>query len=128
MAVPRQRILDLMKACFHLVSPDALSHQLTPPCQVQCRIFSTVFNPTHQRLGNKILRQRLKGPSLAAYYPRRTVTFRDLKKTYPGFDMYDEVEEDRLDHITMTKARGKGAPKKKRSAAESRSRKGGKKR
>ncbi|KAF2768429.1 hypothetical protein EJ03DRAFT_336916 [Teratosphaeria nubilosa] len=108
MAVPRQRILDLMK--------------------VQCRIFSTIFNPTHQRLGNKILRQRLKGPSLAAYYPRRTVTFRDLKTTYPGFEMYDEVEEDRLEHIGLAKARGKGAPRKKRSAAESRSKKGGKKR
>lgn len=31
--------------------------------------------------------------------------------------MYDEVEEDRLEHIQIAKSRGKGAPKKKKSAA-----------
>ncbi|KAK3070440.1 hypothetical protein LTR53_013808 [Teratosphaeriaceae sp. CCFEE 6253] len=97
-AVPRQRILDLMK--------------------VQCRIFSTTFNPTNQRLGNKILRQRLKGPALAAYYPRRVATFKDLKALYPGWEMYDANEEDRLEHIQITKSRGKGAPKKKKTATE----------
>lgn len=96
-AVPRNRILDLMK--------------------VQSRIFSTIFNPTGQRLGNKILRQRLRGPAVAAYYPRRVATFTDLKKLYPGYEMYDEAEEDRLEHVQITKMRGKGAPKKKKSAA-----------
>ncbi|TKA74306.1 hypothetical protein B0A55_05421 [Friedmanniomyces simplex] len=99
MAVPRSRILDLMK--------------------VQCRIFSTIFNPTNERLGNKILRQRLRGPALAAYYPRRVATYKDLKALYPAFEMYDAAEEDRLEHIQITKSRGKGAPKKKKTAAES---------
>ncbi|KAK5134907.1 hypothetical protein LTR08_005997 [Meristemomyces frigidus] len=107
MAVPRARILDLMK--------------------VQSRIFSTIFNPAAARLGNKILRQRLKGPSLAAYYPRRVATFKDLKALYPGHEMYDETEEDRLEHIQIQKSKGKGAPKKKRSKNESK-KKGGKKR
>ena len=31
--------------------------------------------------------------------------------------MYDDKEEDRLEHLQITKARGKGAPKKKRTAA-----------
>ena len=31
--------------------------------------------------------------------------------------MYDEKEEDRLEHVQITKARGKGAPKKKKTAA-----------
>ena len=31
--------------------------------------------------------------------------------------MYDEKEEDRLEHIQILKSRGKGAPKKKRTAA-----------
>lgn len=97
MAVPRQRVLDLMK--------------------VQSRIFSTIFNPTAARLGNKILRQRLKGPSFSAYYPRRVVTFKDLQRVYPQWEMYDEAEEDRLEHVAMLKARGKGAPKKAKSAA-----------
>lgn len=96
MSVPRSRIVDLMR--------------------VQCRIFNATFNPLAKRLGNKILRQRLRGPSLAAYYPRRVATFVDLKKLYPGKDMYDEVEEDRLEHLQIAKSRGKGAPKKKRTA------------
>ncbi|KAI7300408.1 hypothetical protein KC315_g17171 [Hortaea werneckii] len=107
MAVPRQRILDLMK--------------------VQSRIFSTIFNPAAQRLGNKVLRQRLRGPSLAAYYPRRVATFKDLKALYPNHELYDEDEEDRLEHIQIAKSRGKGAPKKKKTAAESRKKPGKKK-
>ena len=95
MSVPRSRILDLLK--------------------VQCRIFNTTFNPTAQRLGNKILRQRLRGPSLAAYYPRRVATFVDLKRLYPGYELYDDFEEDRLEHLQIAKSRGKGAPKKKNS-------------
>jgi len=87
--------------------------------KVQSRIFSTTFNPEGLRTGNKVLRQRLKGPALAAYYPRRVVTLRDLKNAYPGWQTWDEDEEARLDHIQIAKSRGKGAPKKKTSAEES---------
>jgi hypothetical protein len=97
MSVARTRILDLMRT--------------------QCRIFNTTFNPMCKRLGNKILRQRLRGPSLAAYYPRRVATFVDLKKVYSGLELYDDYEEDRLEHLQIAKSRGKGAPKKKKSAA-----------
>ncbi|KAI9836184.1 MAG: hypothetical protein M1819_001521 [Sarea resinae] len=99
MAIPRSRILDLMRA--------------------QCRIFSTTFNPEGLRTGNKVLRQRLRGPTLAAYYPRRLVTIKDIKKTYRGLETWDDDEEDRLEHIQIAKSRGKGAPKKKRTAEES---------
>ncbi|KAF4631790.1 hypothetical protein G7Y89_g6345 [Cudoniella acicularis] len=123
MAVLRSRILDLMK--------------------VQCRIFSHTFNPEGLRLGNKVLRQRLKGPALAAYYPRKMATFKDLQKAYgDSFETYNEEEEERLEMLKMyaelgledlgliltidfsIKARGKGAPKKKRTAAESKKFKG----
>ncbi|TVY40314.1 Mitochondrial 37S ribosomal protein [Lachnellula subtilissima] len=108
MAVPRSRILDLMK--------------------VQCRIFSHTFNPEGLRLGNKVLRQRLRGPALAAYYPRKMATFKDLQKAYGDqYENFDEEQEDRLEKIKMIKARGKGAPKKKRTAAESKKFKGKKK-
>lgn len=51
-------------------------------------------------MGNKILRQRLKGPALAAYYPRKTVTFRDLQKEFaPELIADDEVDDDRLESI-----------------------------
>ncbi|KAL8712827.1 MAG: hypothetical protein Q9220_003035 [cf. Caloplaca sp. 1 TL-2023] len=96
MSVAASRILDLMK--------------------VQCRIFSTTFNPERTRTGNKVLRQRLKGPSVAAYYPRQVATFKDLQKLYPDLETWDDDEEDRLEHIQLLKTRGKGAPKKKKSA------------
>ncbi|KAL8669357.1 MAG: hypothetical protein Q9168_006049 [Polycauliona sp. 1 TL-2023] len=102
MSVAKSRILDLMK--------------------VQCRIFSMTFNPERTRTGNKILRQRLKGPSVATYYPRRVATYKDLEKLYPELETWDDEEEDRLEHIGLydiMKARGKGAPKKKRSKDES---------
>ena len=114
MAVPRSRILDLMKV---RAPTQTDCDALTRPPQVQCRIFSTIFNPANERLGNKVLRQRLRGPALAAYYPRRVATFKDLKALYPDAEMYDTEEEDRLEHIQISKSRGKGAPKKKRTAA-----------
>ena len=83
MSVPRTRLLDLLKA--------------------QCTIFSSTYNPTRARTGNKILRQRLKGPSVAAYYPRRVSTFKDLKEAYApmGLDTWDDDEEDRLEHLAL---------------------------
>ncbi|KAI9852056.1 MAG: mitochondral 37S ribosomal protein S27 [Thelocarpon superellum] len=100
MAVARSRMLELWKT--------------------QCQIFSTTFNPENQRLGNKILRQRLKGPSVAAYYPPRVATVKDLRKAYPDRITWDDAEEERLENVEIAKSRGKGAPKKKRTAAESR--------
>ncbi|KFY92233.1 hypothetical protein V500_04241 [Pseudogymnoascus sp. VKM F-4518 (FW-2643)] len=107
MSVARSRVVDLMKT--------------------QCKIFSTAFNPEGVRTGNKILRQRLRGPALAAYYPRRVVTIKDLRKAYPELETWNEKEEDRLESVAITKARGKGPPKKKRTAAESKKFKGKKK-
>lgn len=71
--------------------------------QVQCRIFSTTFNPEGLRTGNKVLRQRLKGPALAAYYPRRVATTKDLQKAFAGLDVetWDEKEEERLEGLQM---------------------------
>ncbi|EXJ86863.1 hypothetical protein A1O3_03817 [Capronia epimyces CBS 606.96] len=87
--------------------------------QLQCSIFSTTFNPNRQRLGNKVLRQRLKGPALAAYYPRRSATVEDVLAEFKKFDLdgFNEDEEIRLESIQIAKLRGKGAPKKKRTAS-----------
>ncbi|RMJ07429.1 hypothetical protein BHE90_007262 [Fusarium euwallaceae] len=95
MSVPRARILDLMKA--------------------QCQLFATTFNPEGVRMGNKVLRQRLKGPAVAAYYPRKTATIKDIKREFgPTLATWDEAEEDRFEYIDELKLRGKSAPKKKR--------------
>ncbi|KAI5209012.1 hypothetical protein E4T39_01100 [Aureobasidium subglaciale] len=99
MAVPRTLALKLM--------------------ETQCAIFNTTFNPQGFRTGNSVLRQRLRGPAMAAYYPRRVATFTDLQKAYPGFETFDDYEEDRVENVQISKSRGKGAPKKKRTAAES---------
>jgi hypothetical protein len=51
-------------------------------------------------MGTKILRQRLKGPSVAAYYPRKTATISDVKRAFgPHLTTWDNAEEDRLEYI-----------------------------
>ncbi len=69
--------------------------------QVQCRIFNATFNPHGVRMGNKVLRQRLRGPAIAAYYPRRVATIKDLIEAYPEYEGYDDDEEERLDNIVL---------------------------
>ncbi|KAH0612230.1 uncharacterized protein LAJ45_06529 [Morchella importuna] len=92
--------------------------------KVSCRIFSTTFNPTNARTGNKVLRQRLKGPTLLEYYPRRIATFKDLKRHFPMMEFYDHEEAQRLQDLEAKKARGKGAPKKIRTKEEAGAKKG----
>ncbi|KAH7321187.1 mitochondrial ribosomal subunit S27-domain-containing protein [Stachybotrys elegans] len=93
MGVPRARLLDLMKA--------------------QSQVFATAFNPDGIRMGNKVLRQRLKGPALASYYPRKLATVKDVRQEFgPVLSTWDEKEEARMDLVEELKARGKGNPKK----------------
>ncbi|SPO05734.1 related to RSM27 Mitochondrial ribosomal protein, small subunit [Cephalotrichum gorgonifer] len=94
MSVPRARVLDLMKA--------------------QCQVFATVYNPKGLRLGNKVLRQRLRGPALASYYPTARITLKELNNAFgPNIETYDVEEQERLEHIEEVHDRGKRAPKKK---------------
>lgn len=65
-------------------------------------------------MGNKILRQRLKGPSLAKYYPPRGPTINTLEKEFKSLQLetINEEEEDRLEHLagqatTMTTSIGR---------------------
>jgi small subunit ribosomal protein S33 len=120
MSVPRSRILALLQV-FHEPS----FQSVTPPIefvidrspQTRCAIFRTTFNPQNLRLGNKVLRERLRGPSVAAYYPRRIGTIKQLAAEYPRFEVEDEEEEERVDKVRQTRLRGKGPPKKKKSKA-----------
>jgi len=56
---------------------------------------------------------------LAAYYPRKSSTIQDVLKEFERFGLvgFDEQEEQRLEDVSRAKMRGKGAPKKKRTAA-----------
>ncbi|OCF43853.1 hypothetical protein I317_02296 [Kwoniella heveanensis CBS 569] len=50
-------------------------------------IFHTLSNPTSARMGTKYLRRRLRGPSVASYYPQLTNPFpkiQHLNKTHPS--------------------------------------------
>jgi hypothetical protein len=68
--------------------------------QAQCQVFGAIYNPTGARLGTKVLRQRLRGPALAAYYPRKTATIKDVKKEFgPFLTTWDDAEEDRFEYI-----------------------------
>lgn len=71
--------------------------------QTQCRIFSLNYNPDRLRLGNKVLRQRLRGPTLASWYPKQTVSFRQLQNSYKQFGLttFDEAEDDREEAIQV---------------------------
>lgn len=97
MAVPRARVLDLIK--------------------VQCRVFHTTYNPSGLRMGTRILNERLKGAAVASYYPPRIGTIKQLRSLYPEYDVMDEDEEDWVEHLNIARSRGKGPPKKKRTAA-----------
>jgi hypothetical protein len=52
-------------------------------------------------MGNKILRQRLRGPSLQKYYPPRGPTINTLEKEFKsmGLETLNEEEEDRQEHL-----------------------------
>ena len=96
MSVPRARLLELWKVCCHF----ACDFARTNHSQAQSQVFATVYNPEGTRLGTKVLRQRLKGPALASYYPRKLATIKDVKKEFgPHLHTWDDAEEDRFEYI-----------------------------
>lgn len=109
---------SITSSLHHLPTKAPSPLTLPPHQQLQSTLFSTTFNPSNARLGNKVLRQRLKGPTLAAYYPRKSATVEDIQKEFAKLDLvtWNEEEEDRLEGLQIAKLRGKGAPKKKRTA------------
>jgi small subunit ribosomal protein S33 len=113
MAVPRARVLDLMKVSVSLGVD--MHSSLTP--QASCRVFNTTYNPERVRIGSHIMHQRLKGASVASYYPPRIGTIAQLRSLYPQHELTDDAEEDWLEHLNVARSRGKAVPKKKRTAA-----------
>lgn len=83
--------------------------------RLRSTIFQTSYNPTSQRTGAKYLKRRLRGPSMIEYYPNQ-LSIATLNKEFPGLDLVDEYEEQRLQDVADKKKRGKGAPKKAKSA------------
>ena len=52
-------------------------------------------------MGNKILRQRLRGPSLVKYYPPRGPDLNTMRKDFKKYNLevIDEEEDDRQEHL-----------------------------
>lgn len=73
--------------------------------KASCDIFSTTFNPTASRNGNKILRQRLRGPALLDYYPTESVKLQTVVRAFPELGLVDEAEEIRKSDVDARKRR-----------------------
>lgn len=74
------------------------------------RIFGTVRSQatgSNARTGRKVLRKRLAGPTIAAWYPPSLEDIRTTAAEYTS-----EQEEYRADKLGRLKRRGKGPPKK----------------
>ncbi|KAH0584626.1 hypothetical protein H2248_010159 [Termitomyces sp. 'cryptogamus'] len=97
----------------------ALPSQLKALTRLRCAVFQTSYNPTSMRTGAKYLRARLRGPSMLKYYPP-VINIAQLARKYPELELVDEDEEQRLQDIEDRKKRGKGAPKKAKTKADSR--------
>ncbi|KAI0657180.1 mitochondrial ribosomal subunit S27-domain-containing protein [Cubamyces menziesii] len=87
--------------------------------KLRCEIFQTAYNPTSVRTGAKYLRARLRGPSMIHYYPD-TLTVAEFNRMPGGFKIQDWAEYQRLADVEEKKRRGKGAPRKAKTAADSR--------
>lgn len=89
--------------------------RLATLARLRSTIFQSSYNPTSQRTGAKYLKRRLRGPSMIEYYPNQ-LSIATLNKEFPGLNLVDEYEAQRLQDVADKKKRGKGAPKKAKSA------------
>ncbi|KDE03718.1 hypothetical protein MVLG_05788 [Microbotryum lychnidis-dioicae p1A1 Lamole] len=80
--------------------------------ELRCRIFSTTFNPENVRAGSKILKARLRGPSMMEYYGQRYSGWKKLNAQVPGLELRNIAEEQRLIDLEVRRRRGKVTPKK----------------
>jgi len=94
------------------IIPTPSKARLAQLAQLSAKIFNNVYNPTGERTGNKVLRKRLIGSTVAEWYPKRIITLRKITDTFPGMKLINQEEKLRLEEIAKRKKRGKGAPKK----------------
>ncbi|KAF9424458.1 hypothetical protein BGZ94_008042 [Podila epigama] len=81
--------------------------------KISCSIFGAVYNPNGLRTGNKILRERLIGPTINSYYPNvKQIKLREITRMAPEMNLINQDEKVRLEDLSEKKKRGKGPPKK----------------
>ncbi|CAG8455721.1 4885_t:CDS:2 [Funneliformis caledonium] len=94
------------------ILPKPNKTRLAQLAELSAKIFNNVYNPKGERTGNKILRQKLIGPTIVEWYPKRIITLRKITDMFPSMKLVDQEEKLRLEEIAKRKKRGKGAPKK----------------
>ncbi|KAK9767032.1 mitochondral 37S ribosomal protein S27 [Basidiobolus ranarum] len=80
--------------------------------KLSSEIFGNIYNPTSARIGSKVLRQKLKGPTISSYYPQTGPKLATITKAFPELNLIDYDALERKEEISRKKRRGKGAPKK----------------
>ncbi|KWU46450.1 hypothetical protein RHOSPDRAFT_9620, partial [Rhodotorula sp. JG-1b] len=64
------------------------------------------------RDGSKVLKQRLHGPALVRWYGDRYMSWKAWNQKFPGLDLVDLQEQQRLADLEARRKRGKVTPKK----------------
>ncbi|GAA5989308.1 hypothetical protein JCM10908_001250 [Rhodotorula pacifica] len=64
------------------------------------------------RDGSKILKQRLQGPAMLRWYGERYTSWKAWNQKFPGLDLVDLQEQQRLADLEARRKRGKVTPKK----------------
>lgn len=79
-----------------------LAQQAVPPTprlqelfKLRSQIFQTTFNPESLRTGSKVLKARLRGPTMLRYYGQRFTGWKGLNEAIPGLQLRDIHEETR---------------------------------
>ncbi|POY74327.1 hypothetical protein BMF94_2521 [Rhodotorula taiwanensis] len=80
-------------------------------------IFGTDDVSPHAQLerardGSKVLKQRLQGPALLRWYGERYTSWKAWNQKFPGLDLVDLQEQQRLADLDARRKRGKVTPKK----------------
>ncbi|QSL67140.1 hypothetical protein MERGE_001529 [Pneumocystis wakefieldiae] len=74
-------------------------------------------------MGNRVLLRRFPGSSVSQYYPGFNLTKKSLIRSFPGLNLVDPDELERIQWVERRKRRGKGPPPKSKFKTESKSRK-----
>lgn len=63
--------------------------------RLRSTVFGTTWNPESLRTGSKVLKARLRGPSMLRYYGERFSGFAGLNRAIPDLELKDVAEETR---------------------------------
>ena len=63
--------------------------------ELRTQIFGTTYNPLSLRTGSKVLKARLRGPSMMRYYGERMSGVAAMNNAVPGLELVDVAEQTR---------------------------------